>query len=718
MWMFGELPSSTRITNFAATSHITGPTVGLTLEAEAGTGVTITHYAVTQDSTEPAPDGPWQTEPVTEYTITEGTPEGKVTLYAYVKDSSGFIATAQTDVIYAADPLIPITGRPTRTNDDRYDLVSKMVDGNTATDWFPGGSEAFGWVRVSLASRCEVSSLLYQPALTNQWARIKGYRIYVTDMDSLLQSDWGDPVATGTWADDISEKFASFAPTAGQYVILYGTDSRGGAEMWLFGDESAVQTKVTTFTAAPLCTTTGTVDVAIAAQATEGAEITGYKITQTNEPPAAGGLGWLGEVTEYTLAGGTPEGSVSLYGWAKDDAGNVSGKRVGIVYTTTPEIPKAGKPVVASGDTWGLVAANAIDGNITTRWSHGIANCWIRVSLEEQHSVSSIVYLGYSHVNERIKDYKVYVTDADSTDPLDWGEPVAMGTFPNDIELHLVTFEAKLGSFVILQGVSSYAGPGVAELWMFGRSITAGPTISAFTLADQTTGSTLFTNSADVDVSITIDPEGPAAAAFLITTTADTPDAGAEGWGPAPAAVTLAGEGYATLFAWAKDVEDRVSASASATIYFWTAAPVVSNVLITDNGNDTATATWTTDIPAVSSLTFTAMTGGSTPVTVNEGLRVTSHSVQFSTEAGQNYKIVLTNNEVASPAIYWPQLWPIEGDANGDCRVNILDLIFIRNRLNQDPATGDNWQADVNMDTRINILDLIYVRNRLNNACP
>jgi len=61
--------------------------------------------------------------------------------------------------------------------------------------------------------------------------------------------------------------------------------------------------------------------------------------------------------------------------------------------------------------------------------------------------------------------------------------------------------------------------------------------------------------------------------------------------------------------------------------------------------------------------------------------------------------------------------WPVSGDANADCKVNILDLIFIRNRLGQDPATGDNWRADVNEDAKINLLDLLYVRNRLNSRC-
>ena len=59
----------------------------------------------------------------------------------------------------------------------------------------------------------------------------------------------------------------------------------------------------------------------------------------------------------------------------------------------------------------------------------------------------------------------------------------------------------------------------------------------------------------------------------------------------------------------------------------------------------------------------------------------------------------------------------LPGDVNGDCKVNVLDLIFIRNRLNTSPATGDNWKADVNEDGKINILDLIFVRNRLNTRC-
>ena len=60
-----------------------------------------------------------------------------------------------------------------------------------------------------------------------------------------------------------------------------------------------------------------------------------------------------------------------------------------------------------------------------------------------------------------------------------------------------------------------------------------------------------------------------------------------------------------------------------------------------------------------------------------------------------------------------------DGDVNSDSRVNILDMIGIRNHLNQDPTTpAENQAYNVNGDDAINILDMIYVRNRLNNTCP
>jgi len=70
---------------------------------------------------------------------------------------------------------------------------------------------------------------------------------------------------------------------------------------------------------------------------------------------------------------------------------------------------------------------------------------------------------------------------------------------------------------------------------------------------------------------------------------------------------------------------------------------------------------------------------------------------------------------VASSGTDGPQT--LEADTNNDCSVDILDLIFVRNRLLQDVDTADNRSADVNGDGKITVLDLIAVRNRLGTRC-
>ena len=56
----------------------------------------------------------------------------------------------------------------------------------------------------------------------------------------------------------------------------------------------------------------------------------------------------------------------------------------------------------------------------------------------------------------------------------------------------------------------------------------------------------------------------------------------------------------------------------------------------------------------------------------------------------------------------------LPGDVNYDGKVNILDLIFVRNSLGRDPASFPAARkADLNNDGKVNVLDLIAARNGL-----
>jgi len=60
----------------------------------------------------------------------------------------------------------------------------------------------------------------------------------------------------------------------------------------------------------------------------------------------------------------------------------------------------------------------------------------------------------------------------------------------------------------------------------------------------------------------------------------------------------------------------------------------------------------------------------------------------------------------------------LAAEVTGDCYVNVLDMIAVRNHMYEDVATGDNWQYDLTGDGAIDILDMIAVRNELFTMCP
>ena len=60
---------------------------------------------------------------------------------------------------------------------------------------------------------------------------------------------------------------------------------------------------------------------------------------------------------------------------------------------------------------------------------------------------------------------------------------------------------------------------------------------------------------------------------------------------------------------------------------------------------------------------------------------------------------------------------PTAGDPNHDGRIDLLNMIFVRNRFGADAASGDAQATDVNGDGAVNILDVISVRNRMCANC-
>ena len=386
--------------------------------------------------------------------------------------------------------------------------------------------------------------------------------------------------------------------------------------------------------------------------------------------------------------------------------------------------------MTADASTHPEEAPRTIDGDGShwaTSWSppgwtpevHFVKDEWLRYDLGASYDVRVFSLMQSSDDSWHMYGYRIFVTD--STSPLmeNWGAPVAQGSFPAtsaDTKVDVIT-TPKVGRYVVYYIDSSSYNGNVKEIYIYGKEL--GVDVESFAVKDQSTGSTAFTNLATVNVELVPIVTGSVTVTgYLITESATEPT---EGWleeCPSLYTIAAAPDADVTIYAWVKGSDGTVG-SKVATIYYGTAQPVASNILVTAGAPGTATVTWSTTFATYGSARVKPASGGDWTTFTEAGPRTDTHNVQISGLLdGVVYQVAVVNNEKVEPAVFFPQGWPIEGDANMDCRVNILDLIFIRNRLNADPATGDNWQADVNMDTRINILDLIYVRNRLNNACP
>lgn len=118
---------------------------------------------------------------------------------------------------------------------------------------------------------------------------------------------------------------------------------------------------VTTFTVG---TPSGSTVPITSFTATDAVGVTGYLITESATPPAPGAAGWSGTApTSYTAVG---TGSLTLYAWAKDAAGNVSAAATAAVTITITALSSVTETFT---NTFGPLTSTPISIAENTMWA-------------------------------------------------------------------------------------------------------------------------------------------------------------------------------------------------------------------------------------------------------------------------------------------------------------------------------------------------------------
>ncbi|HUS58908.1 MAG TPA: Ig-like domain-containing protein, partial [Planctomycetota bacterium] len=222
---------------------------------------------------------------------------------------------------------------------------------------------------------------------------------------------------------------------------------------------------------------------------------------------------------------------------------------------------------------------------------------------------------------------------------------------------------------------------------------------------------------------VTLDITGPSG--YHVTGSTQASDSGA--WMYTIDEPNAMPEGICTITASATDMEGNNSVQNAVFNLMIDQTPPVSNVTPFESGVPPLFIVyWSGQDPSgvMSYNVYASVDGGpfalwlqATPKAYGRYNGQIGHTYRFYCTARDNANNPEQKEPTAEAEAVTVNLLPIYGDSTMDCKIDILDLIFVRNRLNQSASSANNWQADVNDDGKINVLDLIAIRNRLNQRC-
>jgi len=113
--------------------------------------------------------------------------------------------------------------------------------------------------------------------------------------------------------------------------------------------------------------------------------------------------------------------------------------------TSVAPLPRTGWTATASSTESGGSPANALDGNISTRWSTGAAQAngqWYRVDMTAAQTFNKIVLDAGSSTGDYPRGYQVFV----STDGTNWGSAVATGSGSSQVTT--ITFANQTARYI------------------------------------------------------------------------------------------------------------------------------------------------------------------------------------------------------------------------------------------------------------------------------
>jgi hypothetical protein len=459
------------VTSFTVPATATALTVSVSMAATDAVGVT--GYMITETSTAPLASATnWSPTALSSYTFTTA---GARTVYGWAKDAAGNVSAPVSRSITIT---LPDTTAPTVTNFTVPATATALT------------------VSVSMAATDNVA--------------VTGYIVTSTSTAPLAS-------AIG-WTSTPPTSF-TFSSAGIKNIYGWAKDAAGNVS----APATSIVTITLSDTTAPTMTnftvpaTAAALTVSVSMAATDNVAVTGYIVTSTSTAPLASATGWTSTPpTSFTFSSA---GTKTVYGWAKDAAGNVSASLSATVVIAKADITP---PMVTSLIVPGSSGSLTVTASMAATDDAGVTGYMI--------TETSTAPLASATNWSALSPTSYTFSSAGTKTVYGWAKDAAGNV------------SASLSQTVII-AVSDATRPVITGLVVSPRS-------SSLTVA--------ITLTATDNVGVV---------GYFVSGSSTQPDLTAPGWTPtAPTSYTFGSAGYKTLNAWVKDAGGNISVRASRTV--------------------------------------------------------------------------------------------------------------------------------------------------------
>ncbi len=340
---------------------------------------------------------------------------------------------------------------------------TKAFDKTSTTAWMSQSSAAFPQeIRIDLGQEEDLAAFTYIP--TSEGV-IKSYTFYASNDTS----QWGNPVAEGTWTDENDAAgIVDFTPMKARYVrfvahSVFSGSQAGIAELQLWpAFDARLDAPVNLSTKAMSST------IIILKWESMSVNADGYIIERKSDGEFAEIDRVASSITSYFDRDLQPftKYTYRITAYRNDDKSEVSELVSGTTLSSGIISSSAWQVVFKDSEATQHSASYAIDNNTESYWATASTATMphqLEIDLGKEESISAFSYVPAS--TGMVKDYELYITKLKGV----WGDAVASGSWSSEGRKN-VAFDNKEGRYVKFVAKSALDGgnvTSVAELMLW-----------------------------------------------------------------------------------------------------------------------------------------------------------------------------------------------------------------------------------------------------------